>query len=425
MKTNNLPVLVLGSSITAVGVIRSLGRAGVTSYSICDSDGFLSASRWYRPAPKVSSHVPLPEELADYLTRLSIRRAVLIPCSDDWVSAVAELPEDLKKRFPASVCSPQTMETLTDKWRFATMLESLGVPRPKTILLRSFSQMCALADSSFTGRFLKPLNSQVFSQRTGVKGFMLESKEQGLSIMEGLERNGAGGFPILLQEYIPGPATNFYLVDGFIDRKQQLRALFARQRLRMYPPVFGNSAFSETIPLERVRSPIETLETIWAAVGYRGIFDAEFKYDDRDGQFKILEINARPWWFIEFAVRCGVDLCRMSYQDALELPVESTDRFIVGRRCSYFMMDFAGFWETDRSLGGFWRWLRSLKGAEDILYCWDDPRPAISSAFASLRRRLGHALKRRPPAVGRHYRLHPSEPGATQPCPKPESSRSR
>ena len=33
-------------------------------------------------------------------------------------------------------------------------------------------------------------------------------------------------------------------------------------------------------------------------------------------EFKILEINARPWWYVELASRCGVDVCTMSYRDA-------------------------------------------------------------------------------------------------------------
>jgi D-aspartate ligase len=282
---------------------------------------------------------------------------------------------------------------LTDKWCFARILEALGVPRPKTILLQSLQEMSELPDSCFDGTFLKPLNSQVFSLRTGVKAFMLESKDQALAIMRRLQRAGTGEFPILLQEYIPGPARQYYLVDGFVDRHKQIRALFARQRLRMYPPVFGNSSLSETIPLDRVQSAIETLEKLWATVEYRGIFDAEFKYDDRDGEFKILEINARPWWFIEFAVRCGVDVCRMSYQDALDLPIESKYSYDIGRRCTHLLMDLAGLWETDQSADDFWRWLRSLKNMEDILYRWDDPKPAISFTLESVRRRLGRLLR--------------------------------
>jgi predicted ATP-grasp superfamily ATP-dependent carboligase len=202
--------------------------------------------------------------------------------------------------------------------------------------------------------------------------------------------NGTSEFPILLQEYIPGPSSSYYLVDGFVDRHGWLDGLFARRQLRMYPTLFGNSTLSETIPLDQMQGPIQTLRRMWAALGFRGIFDAEFKYDERDGQYKIVEVNARPWWFVEFATRCGVDLCGMAYQDALGLPVESSHGYEVGRRCVYLLRDLATYRATDRSLGGLLRWARSVKGAEEIIYCWDDPRPGISSTLASIKRYLRH-----------------------------------
>ena len=125
----------------------------------------------------------------------------------------------------------------------------------------------------------------------------------------------------------------------------------------------------------------------------QGIFDAEFKYDERDGQYKIVEVNARPWWFVEFATRCGVDLCGMAYQDALGLPVEPNHGYEVGRRCVYLLRDLATYRATDRSLAGLLRWARSVKGADEIIYCWDDPRPGISSTLASITKYLRQTLR--------------------------------
>jgi hypothetical protein len=78
----------------------------------------------------------------------------------------------------------------------------------------------------------------------------------------------------------------------------------------------------------------------------------------------------------------------MAYQDALDLPVAPSHGYEVGRRCVYLLRDLATFRATDASLGGLLRWARSVKGAEEIIYCWDDPRPGISSTLASLRNHL-------------------------------------
>jgi len=160
----------------------------------------------------------------------------------------------------------------------------------------------------------------------------------------------------------------------------------------MYPAPFGNSTFSETIPLDQVQGAVDTLERIWSATSYSGVFDAEFKYDERDGQFKIVEINARPWWFVEFASRCGVNLCKMSYRHALGLPVEPIMTYPAGRRCSYLLYDFAAHRSMEPGLQGFLRWIRSIVGCDEIIYCGDDPVPALSLSIRTARKQCARML---------------------------------
>jgi predicted ATP-grasp superfamily ATP-dependent carboligase len=209
--------------------------------------------------------------------------------------------------------------------------------------------------------------------------------------MEKLRSEGGSGFPILLQEFIPGPPSSYYLVDGFVDRRGDLQALIARQRNAQYPPLFGNSARSTTIPMDKVSGAVESLQKMWSTMRYRGIFDAEFKYDERDGQFKILEINARPWWFVEFATRCRVDLCRMAYLDALSIPVEPVTDYAVGRCCIHLSYDLAAQLTGNFCMRSTLEWVRSSRKVEDIIFRWDDPWPGIWSSFAAIKRHMHDA----------------------------------
>jgi predicted ATP-grasp superfamily ATP-dependent carboligase len=387
-EVDQMPALAFGTGLTALGVLRSLHDSGITVYSVSPLDGLPTRSRWYRRAPLLSGGVPEPEQLCEYLTGLPFSRAVLFPCSDDWARAIANLPTFLKERFPASVPDSRVVETMTDKWLFSSFVECLDIPRPKTIRVSAIEELESLNEASFENMFLKPIDSQEFSRRNRVKAFQLEGKRHALQIMEQIQRDGGCGFPILLQEFIPGPPSHYYLVDGFVDRNRRILALIARRRLSQYPPLFGNSSRSETIPLREVQGAVESLTRMWSAMNYRGIFDAEFKYDERDKQLKILEVNARPWWFVEFAARCRMDFCRMAYQDALGLPVEARTEYDVGRRCIYLSYDLAAHWEADRGPGGILRWMRSCSSVEDIAYRWDDPWPGIHSTWSALKNYL-------------------------------------
>ena len=89
-----------------------------------------------------------------------------------------------------------------------------------------------------------------------------------LEAMDRFARARQGGFSMVLQEYIPGPSSNHYFVDGFVDARGRICALFARQRLRMYPPLLGNSTLMETVPLSDLQGAIQTIEKFASALGF-------------------------------------------------------------------------------------------------------------------------------------------------------------
>jgi predicted ATP-grasp superfamily ATP-dependent carboligase len=144
-----------------------------------------------------------------------------------------------------------------------------------------------------------------------------------------------------------------------------------------------------SVARDRVADAIATIQRLVERVGYRGIFSAEFKYDDRDGLFKILEVNARPWWYVEFAARCGVDVCSMAYRDALGLPVEPGGAYHVGRACVFPYYDYGACRELSRQGQlSLWAWARSWLTAEQPVFRWSDPLPAVIETSRGLGRQL-------------------------------------
>jgi predicted ATP-grasp superfamily ATP-dependent carboligase len=184
----------------------------------------------------------------------------------------------------------------------------------------------------------------------------------------------------MLQEYVPGPPASHYFLDGFVDAKGNVRGMLARRRLRMHPPDFGNSTHLESVPLRDVSAALTTLERLLARARYRGIFSAEFKQDARDGRFKVLEVNVRPWVFVEYTARCGVNVCAMAYGDALGLEVQPSASYRIGRRLVYPQDDrIAGLrmWRAgEQSLPAL---ARSWVGSMQPILCWDDPLPGAAS----------------------------------------------
>src|SRR5581483_5252361 len=145
---------------------------------------------------------------------------------------------DLRERFPASVPSPETLAQFVDKGHFAALLRKNGVPHPYSKELEGANDLDDVPDEIFSSAMLKPRDSQSFMRRFAVKALHVSSRSDAV---EKLARVQEAGFEVLLQEYVPGPATQHYFVDGFIDRYGVPRGVFVRQRLRMFPLDFGNS----------------------------------------------------------------------------------------------------------------------------------------------------------------------------------------
>ncbi len=402
-RTGTPPVIAMGGGVTLAAVLRLLHRAGIPAYSICSAGDFVHHSRWHRPLPGVWPDLT-PRALPQLLECTFLESAVLLPCSDDWLSAVAALPNQLAGRFPSSVAPLQVVETMVDKWRFAQLLRRHGIPRPRTSLLTSRDQMESLPHGDFAGAILKPLSSVAFAGTYGVKGFLVKDRDEALRAMESVE------FPILLQEFIPGPPTAGYFVEGFINRDGRECAMFARRRLRMYPPQLGNSTFMVSVPLEEVSGAAAPLKYLLHAIAYRGAFSAEYKYDQRDGTFKLLEINARPWWYIDAPARAGIDICSMAYFDALNQPVKPLTHYVSGQYLGFLPNDFRA-WREQRNAGGpnLWQWLSSWRRVHSTPFYWSDPMPALAFARKQLSDFLFHEKRRQAKVLPRSAVLRPAE----------------
>jgi len=379
--------LILGGGITALGAMRNLGRSGIRLFVIGrEPPGYLRSSRWFRPPPGIRADRWPAEDLSELLHGMALEGAVLIPCADDWQLRTAELPPALGSRFPSSGPPADAVRNLIDKLRFAEVLERYDVPHPRTMPIACQEDLRGVDDDLLARAFFKARDSQRFVRQLGVKAFRCRGREEARVLLERITDSGLG---IVLQEYIPGPPTAHTFVDGFVDREGLVRALFTRRRLRMYPQDFGNSTLMESIPPSEIQPAIDCLRHLLEVLRYRGVFSAEFKQDERDGLFKLLEVNCRQWWYVEFAARCGVNVTRMAYRDALGLPVQTAGSFKTGRRCVHPDYDRRACRALQRANQlSFWEWGTSSIGADDPVFCWDDPMPAAANAFGRLARRF-------------------------------------
>jgi predicted ATP-grasp superfamily ATP-dependent carboligase len=352
----------------------------------------VTRSRWYRPLAELGASELHEESLGSGLERLNVERMVLLPCSDAWAMAVSELKPELAKRFPSSVAAPEVLLQLVDKALLAKVLVRMDLPHPRTMLLDGPEALEAVPDEQLKGFFLKPNRSMEFFQAYGVKALRFRDREDAARLFKDAF---AKGFALMLQEFIPGAPSRHVFVEGFMDRNGRICGTFARRRIRMYPEDFGNSTSCLSIPLTEVSGAVETLCSLLSGIRYRGVFSAEFKLDGRDGRFKLLEVNARPWWYVDFAAVCGVDVCGMAYHDSLGEGVKPVPGYRVGRRCVYPLLDLRS-WFGERGVHtlSVWSLMRSWVGARRPVHCWEDPMPGTVEFLLWMKNKVLEGLGR-------------------------------
>lgn len=383
------PVIVLGSGIAALGLIRQFGRQGISVYVTSGEPRYVRASRWFNPIEGAPSSTASPERIASWLEGLDVDRAVLVPCSDEWTLTLASLPETLNSGFAVSLPPRRTVQTLVDKGLFSDHLRRERIPHPETILVKEASDLARVDNSLFERAFLKPTNSQRFYQTFEAKAFHVEDRNDAeRRIVEVLDR----GLGVLIQEMVPGPVENQLCVDGFVDRHGRIRGRFARRWLRKYPDDFGESSLAVSVDPEEIPEAIDLADRTIGSLPYRGVFSVELKWHEREQRYQVLEVNARPWWYVGFTCTAGVDVCTMLYLDALGRRVPEVTEYEVGKYVAYPYYD----WNAVRQLPpnarpGYMRLFSIWTRATQPVFALDDPAPGIQAFLSRQAGRLSRA----------------------------------
>ena len=382
------PIIVLGEGTTLLGAIRNTARQGIETYASTPPSDFVAASRYYRSAVSKSGRQLGSEwdsSAYDALAELPYERAVLLPCSDQTADWIANMPGELRDRFPSSNPAKSTLDVIQNKREFALLCRQLEIPHPKCFLPGEGTSILAGLTDDSRNWFLKPFNSRRFMKLYSKKAVRVQNRTEA----EGyLERFAKDNVDVILQEYVSGSADQHYFIDGFRDRDGIIRGLMARRRTRIYPLDFGDSSYCHQVPLSDVQSAWESLERILIATNYHGIFSGEFKYDETADAFKILEINARVWVYVEFAAWCGIDVCKLAYLDALGCAMSTMRPIRKGAGCVHWVNDLQSVRKSDPAMRPkmtllMGQWFRARK----TLFCWDDPLPF---AVWTWRRLFGH-----------------------------------
>lgn len=373
------PVLVFPAAEHGpLAITRTLGRLGVAVYNAhFHPHAFSFYSRYSRGKFRLDPGYERPDELLQALLSIGEkigRPTILVPTSDEAILFVADHAEPLRKRFIFPDPKPELVHSLCSKKEMYYLARRCNVPTPETEFPRSRTEVVAFLDRASFPIMLKGIDGDRLSIRTGKKMFIVRSKHELLEKYDMAEDPQAPN--LMIQEYIPGGEDSVWMFNGYFNRGSECLVGFTGKKIRQAPVYTGVTSLGVCLHNAEVN---QISRTFMAAVGYQGMLDMGYRYDARDGRYKVLDINPRIGsTFRLFVGLDGMDVARAMYLDltgGVVPPQAAKD----GRKWMVEDSDFASsiHYMRDGNLS-IKQWLASFKGVEELAYlAADDLLPLI------------------------------------------------
>jgi D-aspartate ligase len=309
--------VVIGGEYHGLAIVRSLGRRGIPTCVIDDEYSIAQFSRYATFAVRVPRLRAEEETLECLLTlakRHHVRGWVLYPTRDETVGALSRQYDRLASVFRLSTPKWDAAKWAWDKRKTYELARSCGIPTPRTRYPRDEAELTEF-DLPFPV-VVKPAIKEHFVYATKAKAwFARNTSELRQRFSEACELVGPG--EVMIQEWIPGDGGHQFAFCSFFKNRSPLAGMTVR-RLRQHPLDFGRaSTYVETIDLPE----LEQLSTrLLRAINFYGLSELEYKYDARDGHYKLLDFNARCWGYHSLGANAGTDFPRLIFEDLCERP---------------------------------------------------------------------------------------------------------
>lgn len=395
MRQQRMPgAVLLGSDFKALGVARSLGQRGIPSVVIDNIPRSAWFSRYVVKRFKWHSQMDDPEFISFLLNmgkKHRLEQWVLFPMQDEAVQLVAYNTQQLTQIYTLVTQGWDIVQWANDKRRTYQMAQETGVPYPSTHYPANEDELATI-DVPFPA-IIKPAISVRLQYSTHLKALPAQSRQE---LLMQYRRAGEHIHPdeVMVQEIIPGDGRTQYSLAAFCKEGRILASMTAR-RTRQYPIDYGlGSSFVEAVPVPIL---LELAEKLLAYMRVSGMVEVEFKLDKRDQQYKLLDINLRPWGWHTLCIACGLDFPYMQYCDALGQEQRS---IVTTPHYDYHWVRLltdipAGLQEIRAGITTPRRYLRSLPGKTVFsVLDWRDPLPVVGDTLVAISRTVKAATRR-------------------------------
>ena len=258
------------------------------------------------------------ENVTEVAREFPDRKILVLGCGDNYLNAIsANLPN-----YPENVIAPYVsldmLETLIHKEKFYELCDRYGIDHPATVVYHK--GMGHAFELPFDGPFVvKPAESDTYWKHpfpTQKKAYILQTREEVDTVIDQIY--GAGyEDALILQDFIPGDDSYMRVLTNYSDRNGKVKLMCMGHVLleEHTPHGIGNHAVILTEPCGEIA---EKIRAFLEDIGYVGFSNFDIKYDQRDGKYKVFEINCRQGRSNYYVTGAGYNIAKLLVEDRVE-----------------------------------------------------------------------------------------------------------
>jgi predicted ATP-grasp superfamily ATP-dependent carboligase len=341
---------------------------------VIDADRSKSIAQFSRHTTRfIETKEPIVEVLLREGREHTLNGWVLFPVADEYVESLSDNREMLSSIYRVTTAPVDITKFALDKRLTYSRADELGIATPWTACGKSLAAI--EAEGVPYPVILKPAVNHHFFPQTNIKALPADNPSE---LRRGFARMSRYIQPeeILVQERIPGGGENQFSFCAVCQDGHAYASFVARRR-RQYPVDFGNaSTFVETanqpIVEDAGRRFLESLK-------FDGLAEVEFKFDPRDGKYKVLDVNPRTWGWHTLGKAVGIDFPYLLWRQNVGLPVTAIQTH---RDAAWIreITDFVSIAKSRNCMAEVKRLLRTLfsRRLTSATFSFTDPVPFVA-----------------------------------------------
>ncbi len=302
--------IILGSYINGYSIIQELYENNVRDIYVLDVSKDVSAysnkiNGFYKIKNNEDSIFNVLKEISHKYDLL-----VLYPNQDIYVEHLCNLYPAIKD-FCFIAFNPENAVLFQDKMVQYQFCKILDVPCPNVLGINNEDDLKKIYTLTMPV-LIKPTKRDNLSSRV-FRTLLLNTEKDFETHLEQLKNFVSEGVTFVASEVIPGDGSNIFAYTGYRSRTGDILGEWIGKKLAQFPDDFGVfSSASNQAPkllIEQSRKLLNGMD-LW------GVNEPEYKFDHRDGQYKLMEINLRPMMWHRVGALSSVPLNYIQYLEA-------------------------------------------------------------------------------------------------------------